>query len=51
MEEKRENYNEILGEQEFECICENCSKPFFGIDEEATLCPSCWGEILNQLEE
>ena len=48
MAEKRDDYKEILGEAQFECICENCSKPFIGIDEEATLCPVCWEEIISK---
>jgi len=48
--ENKEKYREILDEK-FECICENCSKPFIGIDEDATLCPECWESILNQIFE
>lgn len=48
--ENKEKYRDILGEK-FECICENCSKPFIGIDEDATLCEDCWEEILNKICE
>lgn len=47
---ERELYKDVLDEK-FECICENCSKPFIGIDEDATLCPECWETILNQIFE
>ena len=32
---------------EYECICQNCSKPFVSTDEDAELCPECWGEIIK----
>lgn len=31
----------------FEIICEECSKAFESIDEEATLCPDCWARIIS----
>ena len=43
--ENKEKYREVLDEQ-FECICEECSKPFVGIDENATLCPKCWEKVI-----
>ena len=51
MAEKREDYKDVLGEAQFECICEECSKPFIGIDEDATLCPDCWDKILEKIVE
>lgn len=39
-----------MEEKEFENICDNCSKPFTSTDEEATLCPECWAEIVGSEE-
>ena len=50
MAENKEKYREVLNE-EYECICENCSKPFKGIDEDATLCPVCWEALLDEIAE
>lgn len=32
----------------FEIICEECSKAFESIDEEATLCPDCWYALISE---
>ena len=50
MKENKDKYREILDEK-FECICEECSKPFIGIDENATLCPDCWEKLLDEIFE
>lgn len=50
MKENKDKYREILDEK-FECICEECSKPFIGIDENATLCPTCWEKLLDKIFE
>ena len=34
-------------DEKFEIICEECSKPFESVDEEATLCPECWERIVG----
>lgn len=35
---------------EFECICQNCSKPFVSTDEDAELCPECWNAAMGENE-
>lgn len=39
-----------MDEKEFECICDECSKPFPSDDEEATLCPDCWKVMIGEHE-
>ena len=39
-----------MDEKEFECICDECSKPFTSDDEEATLCPDCWQTMIGEHE-
>lgn len=30
-----------------EKICDECSKPFETIDDEATMCPECWQKAID----
>lgn len=45
---EKEKYKDIIEEEKYECICEVCSKPFIGIDEDATLCDECWERIMEE---
>lgn len=45
---EKEKYKDIIEEEKYECICEVCSKPFIGIDEDATLCDECWEKIMEE---
>ena len=38
-----------MNEKTYELVCEECGKPFESVDEEATLCPECWGALISEL--
>lgn len=33
--------------ENYEIVCEQCSKIFESTDEEATLCPECWEKAIS----
>ena len=38
--------SDIYEKEEFEIVCEECSKPFTSEDSHSTLCPDCWNKIV-----
>lgn len=36
-----------MDEKTYELVCNECGKPFDSVDEEATLCPKCWNDIVS----
>lgn len=36
-------------EDKFEIVCDECSKTFESMDEDATLCPECWRALISEM--
>ena len=44
--------SDIYEKEEFEIVCEECSKPFTSEDSHTTLCPDCWSKtVLGDMRE